>query len=555
MLEKMKLSTHLLILFLLLEGIALILGVLSLGTIQRLNGRINNLDAEDIPLILAISEVAKEQLNQTLRINEIFLYGEVDNRERFEFANNGFINAGKRLTNVLIEARHITQKGLENPTSTLEKQQLDATKTVLGEYQKIHGSFEHLSGIIIRNQYKYRFLTRAGIITGNKNQTLAEAEANYVKKLGKNISDLDDETKRIENKLKEAFHITKKMVQDLALQSAKERNVAFTIFFLAITIFTVGGFFLTLNVGKIHQRRVTKEKDHQQTLISPFKEKAELLEQITRQLKILIRKAANNNDKQIDWSKASDMALATLITLVSDNARISTETMLLSQESQQKTKYSDESMQAFKELSTRSMALANRIQKGLSHLVQTVMQVKLLATSASAEAMRKNSSQGFIVFTDEIKELAQNSAKAIEVISDLVERDIKEIESRHDKVTSARQMLAEIVESTTRLASDANQIEITSHKQSGLIHKLQEESALIHHSVSNNAQLLHDGGEMCQTLRSYTTLFLTTLDQLVASFDDLHRDEQKVVEDEVVKNEKVPTKTSEKTKTAKEEKG
>ena len=532
MLGKTRLSTHLLVLFLFLEGVALIMGGLSVGTIQRLNGRITNLQIEDIPLMLAISEITKDQLDQTLHMNEILLYGEADDREKFELSNNEFVGAGKRLTNVLVEALHITQKGMDNSTSALEKQQLNSTKTVLSEYQKIHKSFENLSGIIIRNKYKYRFLTRAGIITGNEDKTLAEAESDYIKQLSKSISDLDDETKRMQNKLKEAFHVTRNMVKDLAPSSSKERNIALTIFFLAMTIFTFGGGFLALSIAKMHQNRVNKNQNNRRKLAAPFKEKAMLLKQSTEQLNTILEKLASNNNTHENSSKSAAMVLPTMITLVANNARISTEIMLLSHEIQQKTNNSDEAMQAFKEISARSMALANRIQKGLHSLVQMIMQVKLLATSASAEASRKNASQGFMVFTNEIKELAQNSVKTVDMIAELVERDVKEIESRHNKVVSSRQMLAEVVEATSRLTNNAKQVEATSHKQSESTHQLQDDIALIHHGVANNRQLLQDGGELCQTLRSHTTTFLTTLEKLVASFDDRRADERRKEEDE-----------------------
>ena len=531
MLHTKKLSAHLMILFLIMTGIALIMGGLSLGTVQRLHGRITDLYVEDIPLILAISEIAKEQLDQTLRINEIFLYGEIDDREKFEASNNGFVNAGKRLTNVLIEALHITQKGLENPASTTEKHHLSATKTVLGEYQKIHGSFEHLSGIIIRNQYKYRFLTRASIITGNEELALAEAESEHVKQLSKSISDLDDETKRIENKLKEAFHITKKMVQDLAPQATREKNFALIVFFLAMTILAVSGFFLTLSIGRVYQKKADKDQNNRRRLAASLKEKAAILKPSTEQLKELIDKVALNNNEEEDRVKSAEITLSTLTTLASDNAKTSSEAVLLSQENQQKTKDSDTSMQTFKESSTRSIALAHRIQKGLNGLVQAVMQVNLLATSACVEATRKDVSQGFVVFTNEIKDLAQSAVKTIETIAELVERDVREIKGGHDQVTSTRQTFTEMVEITTQLSKRAHQIEVTSKEQSALIQKLQEELVSTHHAVSHNSQLLHDGHKVCQTLHSHAILYLTALDPLADTFGDRRSQKEKEAPD------------------------
>lgn len=531
MLEKMRLSVHLLVLFLFLEGVALIMGGLFLATTYRLNDRILGLSRGDIPLILTVSEIAKEQLNQTLRINEIFLYGQTGDRENFELANNGFVNAGKRLTNLLVEALHITSKGQENALSSVVKQQFKVAKTVLGEYQKIHGSFEHLSGTIIRGQYEYRFLIRAGIITGNEESTLEEAEAAYIKKLSESISDLDDETKRMENKLREAFHVTKSMVQDLVTLATKERNTALAVFSVAMIIFTAGGLFLTVSIGKTHQKRASQKKNDQRKLTSPFREKADLLGQSAKQIIALVAKIAENNDKEKDGFQPSETALATLTTLASDNVRISTETMLRAHESQQKTQSSDDAIQAFKESSTRSVALANRIQKGLNNLVQAVMQVNLLATGASVEATRNEASQGFVVITNEIKELAQTSIKAIETISELVERDVREITSVHDRVSGVREVLGEMVEIATHLTSDAQRIESASHKQFDLVDTLQKELALIHHGVTNNTQLLHDGYEACQTLRAHASTFIIALDQLVLSFDGRRANERRQEED------------------------
>lgn len=541
MLKSMKLSTHLLFFFLFLEILALIMGGISLGSNHRLNNRISTLDQADIPLITAVSEMSREQLNQTLRMNEIFLYGEMDEREKFEVANNGFINAGKRLTNILVEARHITQKGLEGSNSESKKKILDKVKTIIGEFQKIHGGYEHLAGNIIRNQYKYRFLTRAGIITGNDEQTLDDAEANYTKQLGKNISDMDDETKRLENKLKEAFYATKEMVRGLASQASMEKNIAWSGFFVAMTIFTIGGFVLAIIIGKIHLKRHNDTLNAQRKLISPFKAKADLMEKSLGKLDDLLSQIAVHNNKQADVVKTAQVALTSLGTLTNNNATLSTQTALLSQESDLKAKQSDQSVLAFKEQSSRSMGLAARIHKGLHDLVQLSMQVNLLATSASAEASRKEASRGFIIFTNEIKELAQHSVKSIEIISELVERDIKEIKAGYEQVELARKTLSEVMGASIRLSNGANRIEEASQKQSGLTVEIKREATQVQRNVIRNSQLLRDSNEMCGTLRSQSESLFVTLDKLVLWFDNRRANERRTqsvdnTEEEVTEN-------------------
>ncbi|MBF0126223.1 MAG: hypothetical protein HQM02_03335 [Magnetococcales bacterium] len=520
MFKKMQLSSHLLLVLLFVVAGALLMGSLSLRATQRLEERIAQLDAQDFPLILAVSEAARQQMDQVLRMNEVLLYAQVDDRQNFEIANEGYIHAGKRLTNVLIEARHITQKGLESPQSDAGRNHLERIKSAMGELEKIHGSFEHLAGSIIRGQFKFRFLTKAGIITGNATQSQSEAEKEYQEELSRNLSSLDDETKRLDGKLKEVFYLTKELLRALGDQAAREGGIAWIVFVGCMLVLMVGGALLILAVDRVHGARSLALLNTIRRLAIPFREKADSLQKTAQRLDHALNHLADTTRQLADRVRHSETALTTLGTLTGAATRATAETRALVDENAHRLDETERSVQRFGEVAVRALELGEQIQKGVHHLSGFTMRVSLLATSASAEATRGEPRRGFTVFTDEIKELSQKSLHAVEGVTERTESQVKDLQSGFAGVEKARKCLREIADAAVRLKGAAESVVSTSHHQSELVASLHGDTVLLHELFTDHSRLLQDNAGACRVFREQTEAIAGVLQEITTLMED-----------------------------------
>lgn len=515
MLKNIKLSRQLTIVFFFFGSIILAMGLFSIHINRQMENRLAKLDREDIPLALAISEATRQQLEQVLHINETFLFGEVGDRGKFEVANEAFASAGRRLTNVLVEARYLAQKGLENSPLDAEKRQLEQVKTIISDFQKIHADFEHLAGNTIRSIYKYRFLTKAGIITGNGNQTLAEAEEEYLKILSSNTSSLDDETKRLENKLKQAFDTTKELSRHLTREAHQARYVTWVSFVLFMTLFVVGGLFLLMAIHTAHQSRLRHQADNVRKLAEPFRKKADFLLHSAQQIGSTFLHITSNDDSRQDSMRALSSALTILEGLTTQTQQMTSEAGTLSKETETKAKNTDLFISRFKEISNHSVDLCEQIQKNMQGLIHHTMQVNLLATSASAEASRQEASRGFAIFTDEIKGLSQSIIQIIDSVGRLLETAHKEIKNGRDDVKYATENFLFITDGTTRLTELSHGVKTAAQKQADLIGDLQGELSMLRDMATANYHMIQQSSIANHTLSEQTESIAALIQSLM----------------------------------------
>lgn len=543
MIKNMRLSKQLTVVFLFFGAVILAMGLFGIQINRQLEDRLAKLDREDIPLALAISEATRHQLEQVLHINETYLFGEIDDRGKFEVANEAFASAGRRLTNVLVEARYLAQKGMENSRLDSEKRQLEQVKTIISDFQKIHADFEHLAGNTIRSIYKYRFLTKAGIITGNGNQTLAEAEQEFLKTLSSNTSSLDDETKRLESKLKQAFDTTKELSRNLAREAQQAHYVIWVAFILLMTLFTVGGLFLLIAIHTVHQNRLRDQADSVRKLAEPFRKKADFLLNSAQQIGSTFRHLTSNDDSRQDSMRALGGALTILEGLTTNTLQMTVEAGMLSKETEIKAKNTDLFISRFKEISNRSVDLCEQIQKNMQALTNSTMQVNLLATSASAEASRQEASRGFAIFTDEIKGLSQNIMQMIDTVVRVLEGAYKEIKNGHDDVKYATENFLFITDGTNRLTGWSSDVKTAAQKQSELIGDLQGELVMLRDMATANHHMIQQSSIANHTLSEQTESIATLIQSLlVLLLADERRSEYRKyllpAEDKRVKEEK-----------------
>ncbi|MBF0161173.1 MAG: methyl-accepting chemotaxis protein [Magnetococcales bacterium] len=500
----MKLSRQLMLLFLFLGIQTLGLGLFGLHMHHRLESRLAKLDREDIPLALAVSEASRQQLDQVLHINEALLFGELEERGKFETANEGFVSAGRRLNNVLVEARYLAQKGVESARLDEERLPLEQVKTIISDFQKTHADFEHLAGNIIRSIYKYRFLTKANLITGNGNQSLAEAEQEHLKNLGSNISSLDDETKRLETKLKQAFDATKALSRNLGTEAYREHYMLWVAFVVLMTLFILGGLFLLLPIHSLHLGRLRQHGEALENLAKPFRKKADFLLHSVQQIGSTFVHLISNDDNRQESMRAMASALSLLDGSAADSLRLAENTGTLARETHSTVDMAAALLAHFQEMTQRTVALCEQMQRSVQILGSATLQVNLLATSASAEASRKESSRGFSIFTDEIKGLSQTIIQTIEGVLGSLEDARKEMKNSQEDINRANAHFVGIQEGARQVTEWTTTVKNTAQRQTELVNHLQGELAALRDMATANYHMIQQSSIANHTLAEQT---------------------------------------------------
>ncbi|MBF0178507.1 MAG: methyl-accepting chemotaxis protein [Magnetococcales bacterium] len=520
MFKNMKLATHLMLLLLVVEAGALAGGGNALRVVQHLENRIASLDGRDFPLNLAVADAARQQMDQVLRFSEVLLYAQVDDRQNFEIANDGFIHAGKRLANVLIEARHITQKALDTPGSDEERNHLERIKGVMGDLEKIHGGYEHLAGTIIRGQFKYRFLTKAGLITGTATQSQGEAEREYREELNKTISSLDDETKRLENKLKEAYHLTKELLRNLSEQAGQERKMAWILFLLCSGVALVAGVALLLAVNRIHGLRFRDLQNAIRQRALPFGEKAESLRKTAQRLDHSLSHQAESSRQLAETMQHALSGLANLEGLAATAVRATVEIQAVMEGNAHGLTDADRALREFGEAARRSMEEGEHINKSVAQLGGHVMRLNLLATSASVEATRAEGKRGFAIFTDEIKEISQKTQGWIDEIGERSAGLLKDLAASRSAMERAGGTLREIAAAATRLQGVAGEKLQASRQLGGLVESVHSDTSGLHELFAAYSRLLLDNAGACRQFREQTEAIEALLQEIGALMED-----------------------------------
>ncbi|MBF0461191.1 MAG: hypothetical protein HQL87_07330 [Magnetococcales bacterium] len=446
MFKKLQLTFHLLILYGLSGIFLLLLSVYCLFVIYNYNETIHAVEREQFALSHTVTEMARHQLDQVLRFNEVLLFARMGDREKFEVSNEKYVQAGKRLGDEILEGRNMAQKGMEMARSEAKVKEIDAIKTLLKGIEKAHGDYEHLGALLIRGIYQYDFLSKSESFASG-GPMLAEEEANkHMAFLKGNISSLEDETRRLEGGIKDVTERVKQLSQTVTIDSERQRNQAFNSV-LPLTFFSLASGLLWI----FFMVRMQKEREQSRNKLTG--QALGLLSDALTRLSQVVQEwepASQQLERRVTVHRESLGPVVTdlqQLVVLADAVLALTEQMhgLLGEE-QQALEQADLLVQQLNKEAKKLLETETETGRAIRHLRDTCLQINLLATNASAEACRSEATRSFAVFAEEIKELARANVLGAEAITNRTDDAILHIRLDQQHTDQACRRLAGVVE-------------------------------------------------------------------------------------------------------------
>lgn len=189
--------------------------------------------------------------------------------------------------------------------------------------------------------------------------------------------------------------------------------------------------------------------------------------------------------------------------------------------------YADEADKSRQEMDTMLAAMerindtSTKIGDIISEIESIASQTNLLSLNASIEAARAGESgKGFAVVADQIRELADQSAKAAVDTRDLIEASIREVSTGNSVATHASSAIESVVDGIKQIADFSKNLKIMMEEQAEAMRRAEQGINQISGVVQSNAATAEEASATSQELSAQAMM----LDQLVGQFELVKQD-------------------------------
>lgn len=187
----------------------------------------------------------------------------------------------------------------------------------------------------------------------------------------------------------------------------------------------------------------------------------------------------------------------------------------------QAQKYADEADLSRTEMSTMVSAMekisesSSKIGNIISEIESIASQTNLLSLNASIEAARAGEAgRGFAIVAEQIRQLAEQSAKAVVDTRELIERSMQEITEGNRAVEHASSSIEIVVSGIKQIAQSSKELSVMVKDQTNVIRQAEQGVGQISEVVQNNSATAEESSATSQELSAQASM----LDELVGQF-------------------------------------
>lgn len=158
----------------------------------------------------------------------------------------------------------------------------------------------------------------------------------------------------------------------------------------------------------------------------------------------------------------------------------------------------------------KAMGEINDSSKNISKIIKAIdeiaFQTNLLSLNAAVEAARAGRhGKGFAVVAEEVRNLAQRSAKAAEETADLIENSMKKVEMGSEIANKTSEALGEIVNSVTKVTDLVGEIATASNEQAQGLSQINNGLGQVDQVTQQNTANAEESAAAAEELNSQAT--------------------------------------------------
>ncbi|KPA18212.1 conserved hypothetical protein, membrane [Candidatus Magnetomorum sp. HK-1] len=463
---KLKIRIYGLVAFLLI--VQSIVCITSLKIIYNMDDTVDEIGENLIPLIRVMAKATEQLLNQSLHFNMLLQYSKIYKKEEFKHEDSGFTESGKRFIDMLKEGKNIAQSCIKVSVTKKNKTDFEKIRDVLEILEKEHNEYEHKSEELISILYIKSF------------ENEHRAETVIMNDMMKPIERMKKETTTMKQELNKGLELIDELTRIMLDNAHKKKAVAIEILIPMMFISIAGGFFLSISIARITVNQI-------QDSIHKMKEIAESASVGVDQIATTANDLAQSSVSQASSLEQISSSTSHINTLIQQNCQTSSETQQLIRNIDKNMTKAEISMQKLNLTIMESLESEKKAETLFNQLSDYNLQINLLATNASAEASRNESTQSFGIFTQKIDQASQNAHTINTNISDVLRNSLETIKKNFASARILRNVLHKISNMTETADNKISQITENIQKDSKKFVEIDKAIKVLNNVIHSNA--------------------------------------------------------------------
>lgn len=319
---------------------------------------------------------------------------------------------------------------------------------------------------------------------------------------------MEQETKHIEEEFEELLALVDQLTRTLTREAENEQQRAFAIL-IPLALFSVlGGLFISVLVIS--------------TTVMPLKQAIKTLSDGAEHVSVASQQIATTSeylsDKVVEQASSVEQISASVeqvAQLSQHNNEVAAQGHSLIEQLNELIQQAETHIHDLNQSVNGLNAFGNQIGQTIKLLNDMAIQVNLLATNATVEATRHEASQGFGIFTAEIKNLSQKSVDRTREIDEFIDHARTDLKKGYELTENTQKTFSQVVLVVKQLTQLVAEIMTDSKQQAHSISEINTVMNTLGNVTHANASSAEESAAAGQSLNEQAQIMQTVVDELV----------------------------------------